>query len=58
MTLIDPEAFDAELRERLRAAVEQTVRARQARRDAQAEFRRRRAYGLTQRHENKLRRRP
>ena len=57
MTTIDPDELEDELQERLRAAVEKTIKARQARqarRDAQAYFRERRTHGLKARHQAKL----
>ncbi|MET8150240.1 hypothetical protein ACIBSW_13115 [Actinoplanes sp. NPDC049668] len=47
-----PEPIDWEAR--LRAAVEETLRKRAQRRDERAEFKRRRDYGLQQRHAAKL----
>ncbi|MEV6847626.1 hypothetical protein [Actinoplanes sp. NPDC051411] len=44
---------DEEWQQRLTEAVKQTLAARQARRDERAEFKRRRDYGLAQRHARK-----
>jgi hypothetical protein len=49
---------DQEWQERLQAAVEKTMRARQLRRSTQLEFKRRRNAGLRQRHAQKLARTP
>lgn len=56
MPTLRPDAFEAELQERLRDAVRATLAARQARRDQMADLKRRRAYGLRRRHATKLRR--